>query len=133
MPDKRQELYERIRASSKDEVILEEMIRLGFWPAQGHLPDDPADEIRQRAALEQQLAALRTEQSRLHNIEALKKPCASSASRPRRPSSVRPRSGASASAWPGPQPGARTTSRRSATSGVACRAASTRPPRIAPR
>ena len=73
MPDKRQELYERIRASSKDEVILEEMIRLGFWPAQGHLPDDPADEIRQRAALEQQLAALRTEQARLHNIEALKK------------------------------------------------------------
>ena len=28
----RQELYDRIRESSKDEVILEEMVRLGFWP-----------------------------------------------------------------------------------------------------
>ena len=73
MSNKRQELYDRIRSSSKDTVILEEMIRLGFWPARGVLPDDPADEIHERAELERQLAALRTEQSRLHNIEALKK------------------------------------------------------------
>ena len=73
MADKRQEIYERIRSSSKDTVILEEMVRLGFWPARGTLPNDPADEIHEQAELERQLAALRTEQSRLHNIEALKK------------------------------------------------------------
>jgi retron-type reverse transcriptase len=49
------------------------MIRLGFWPARGQMFDDPADEIHERAELERQLAAMRTEQSRLHNIEALKK------------------------------------------------------------
>ncbi len=73
MSNKRQELYDRIRASSKDSVILEEMIRLGFWPARGTIPDDPAEEIHERAELERQLAALRTEQSRLHDIDALKK------------------------------------------------------------
>lgn len=73
MANKRQELYDRIRASSKDSVILEEMLRLGFWPARGTVPDDPAEELHERAELERQLTALRTEQSRLHNIEALKK------------------------------------------------------------
>jgi RNA-directed DNA polymerase len=73
MADKRQALYDRIRSSSKDTVVLEEMIRLGFWPARGSLPNDPADEIHEQAELERQLGALRTEQSRLHNIEALKK------------------------------------------------------------
>jgi RNA-directed DNA polymerase len=72
MADKRQELYDRIRSSSKDAVVLEEMIRLGFWPARGTVPDDPADEIHEQAELERQLGALRTEQSRLHNVEALK-------------------------------------------------------------
>jgi retron-type reverse transcriptase len=73
MADKRQELYDRIRSSSKDAVVLEEMIRLGFWPARGAVPDDPADEIHEQAELERQLGALRTEQSRLHNVETLKK------------------------------------------------------------
>jgi hypothetical protein len=27
----RQELYDRIRESSKDDVVLEEMKRMGFW------------------------------------------------------------------------------------------------------
>lgn len=73
MSNKRQDLYDRIRASSKDSVVLEEMIRLGFWPARGLIANDPAEEIHERAELERQLAAMRTEQSRLHNIEALKK------------------------------------------------------------
>ena len=71
--DRRQQLYDRIRSTSKDEVVLEEMIRLGFWPARGTLPSDPADEIRELAEAQRELAALRTEQSRLDNIEALKK------------------------------------------------------------
>jgi RNA-directed DNA polymerase len=69
----RQELYDRIRETSKDEVILEDMIRLGFWPERDRMPDDPADEIRQRAELERQIAALRTEATRLQNVEAIKR------------------------------------------------------------
>lgn len=72
-PSSRQELYERIRTSSKDEVVLEEMIRLGFWPRQATLSDDPADEIRRRGELEAELRALRTEASRLQDIEAMKR------------------------------------------------------------
>ena len=69
----RQELYDRIRKSSKDEVILEEMIRLGFWPRQATMANDPAGEIRRRGELEAELRALRTEASRLHDIEAMKR------------------------------------------------------------
>ncbi len=69
----RQELYDRIRESSKDEVILEEMIRLGFWPREGEIPSDPAEEIRRRGELERQLRELTIENSYLQNVEALKK------------------------------------------------------------
>src|SRR5688572_28156302 len=72
-PSSRQELYDRIRASSKDEVVLEEMIRLGFWPAAGEVPQDPAEEIRRRGELERELRALGTESARLHDVEALKR------------------------------------------------------------
>lgn len=67
----RQELYDRIRQSSKQEVILEEMIRLGFWPRQGEMPNDPADEIRRRSEINSELDVLRTEQKRLRNSEAM--------------------------------------------------------------
>lgn len=67
----RQELYDRIRQSSKQEVILEEMIRLGFWPRQGEIPDDPADEIRRRAEIRNELDVLRTEQKRLKNTDEM--------------------------------------------------------------
>ncbi len=72
-PSTRQELYDRIKESSKDEVILNEMIRLGFWPEQGSIPEDPADEVRKRTELEKQLRALRTEHSRLNNEDAIKR------------------------------------------------------------
>lgn len=72
-PSNRQELYDRIRNSSRDEVILEEMIRLGFWPRQATMVSDPADEIRRRGELEAELRALRTEASRLKDIEAMKR------------------------------------------------------------
>jgi RNA-directed DNA polymerase len=72
-PRNRQELYERIQESSKDEVILEEMVRLGFWPARSGAPGDPRDEVHRKAELEQQLRALTSEQARLGNLERLKK------------------------------------------------------------
>ena len=70
-PSTREALYDRIRSSSKDEVILEEMIRLGFWPAAGEQPSDPADEIRRRGELQRQLDELRAKGSRLYNEKAL--------------------------------------------------------------
>src|SRR5687768_2772057 len=70
-PSTREELYERIRSSSKDEVILEEMIRLGFWPARGEVPGDPGDEIRRRGELQRQLEELREKGRRLYNEKAL--------------------------------------------------------------
>ncbi len=72
-PSTRQELYDRIRESSLSEVILEEMIRFGFWPAESQTPDDPANEIRQRGELQRELNALRTEKSRLQNEAAMLK------------------------------------------------------------
>ena len=72
-PTSRQELYDRIRESSRDEVILEEMIRLGFWPRAGKVPNDPGEEIRRRGELERKLRELRAEASRLGNIDALKR------------------------------------------------------------
>ena len=72
-PRTRQEIYDRIRRSSRDEVILEEMIRLGFWPAAGEMPKDPADEIRRKGAIMRELEDLRAQNRQLHNEEALKK------------------------------------------------------------
>ena len=69
----RQEIYDRIRETSKDEYILEEMIRLGFWPRTSGQPEDPADDIRKQGELERQLRALTTENTRLGNVEAMKK------------------------------------------------------------
>ncbi|MEZ4452298.1 MAG: reverse transcriptase domain-containing protein [Nannocystaceae bacterium] len=71
MSNRRQELYDRIRSSSKDEVILEEMIRLGFWPRQGEMPVDPAEEIRQRGELQRRLDALRERARKLYNEKQL--------------------------------------------------------------
>ncbi len=70
-PSTREELYERIRNSSKDEVILEEMVRLGFWPASNGQPNDPADEIRRRGELQRKLADLRKKVGRLYNEQRL--------------------------------------------------------------
>jgi RNA-directed DNA polymerase len=72
-PRNRQELYDRIQSSSKDEVVLEEMVRLGFWPARSGSPGDPRDEVHRKAELDRQIRALTTEQSRLGNLERLKK------------------------------------------------------------
>lgn len=72
-PRTRQELYDRIRTSSREEVILEEMIRLGFWPAEGVIPEDPADEIRRQGEIYRELSELYKQNRQLHNEAALKK------------------------------------------------------------
>jgi len=72
-PRTRQELYDRIRQVGKEEFILEEMIRYGFWPAQGEIPQDPADEIRREGEIRRELNELRQENTRLHNEKELRK------------------------------------------------------------
>lgn len=72
-PRTRQELYDLVRQRGKDEYILEEMIRLGFWPAQGNIPEDPADDIRRMGELRRELNELRRESSRLQNEKILRK------------------------------------------------------------
>jgi RNA-directed DNA polymerase len=72
-PRTRQELYDRIRESSRDEVILEEMIRLGFWPNTDGVPNDPATEIRRVGEIQRELQELRAQNTQLHNEAALQK------------------------------------------------------------
>jgi RNA-directed DNA polymerase len=72
-PRTRQEIYDRIRSSSKDEFILEEMIRLGFWANDQNMPEDPAEEIRRRGEIQRELQTLRQENRRLNDEAALKR------------------------------------------------------------
>ena len=65
----RQELYDRIRESSKDEVILEEMIRLGFWKRSEGQPSAPEDLIQRAGELNREIAALYKQQARWANPE----------------------------------------------------------------
>jgi retron-type reverse transcriptase len=72
-PKDRQDLYNRIRETSRNEVILEEMQRLGFWPAEEDRPGGAVQEERRIQELERELRALTTENARLQNAEALRK------------------------------------------------------------
>lgn len=72
-PRTRQELYDLIREKGKDEFTLEEMIRLGFWPAEGELPEDPADEIRRMSEIRRELNELRRESRNLKDEKAQRK------------------------------------------------------------
>ena len=65
----RQELYERIRAASKDEVILAEMIKLGFWPSTLEKPDVPADLIKRQGELQRELRELVARKRQLDDPE----------------------------------------------------------------
>ncbi|WP_144391540.1 reverse transcriptase family protein [Pleionea sediminis] len=53
----RQQLYDRIRESSKDEYILEEMKRLGFWD-ESEQPPEAEELIKEKARLRKELNKL---------------------------------------------------------------------------
>lgn len=72
-PANRKELFERIARGSKDAVILEEMQRLGFWPSQQGLPNEPADEVTQLAAARARLAQLHQNAARMRNLVELER------------------------------------------------------------
>jgi len=61
----RQQLYDRIRETSKDEVILEEMIRLGFWPSGEGKPEPAIELIQRRGDLVRELGELQRESTKL--------------------------------------------------------------------
>ena len=65
----RQELYDRIRETSKDEYILSEMIRLGFWEEGEDKPKLAEDAIRRQGELERKLRELASKQRIYSNPE----------------------------------------------------------------
>ncbi|MBU6953227.1 reverse transcriptase family protein [Hahella sp. HN01] len=58
----RQEIYQRIRETSKDEYILSEMVRLGFWPDNSEKPSLSEAFIKKRAELQAALRELGRQQ-----------------------------------------------------------------------
>ena len=68
--DIRQQLYDRIRETSKDEVILDEMIRLGYWKRADGQPSLPEDLIKRKGELDRELSELYRQQARWANPEA---------------------------------------------------------------
>jgi RNA-directed DNA polymerase len=66
----RQQLYDRIRQSSKDEVVLKEMKRMGFWPSNDQAPAVPELLIRKESALNKELQTLWQERRQYQNKEA---------------------------------------------------------------
>lgn len=69
MADIRQQLYDRIKASTKDSVILEEMKRLGFWKRDAGIPSLSEQLILKEADLTKELSTLLEQQRRYQNKE----------------------------------------------------------------
>lgn len=67
----RQQIYDKIRASSKDEYILEEMKRLGFWDKKEGGPSLPELLIKKEAELQKDLNALMQEKKRYQEKEQI--------------------------------------------------------------
>src|SRR5215813_2262738 len=66
-----EEIKAALKESAREVVILDEMIRLGFWHEKGEIPEDPADEIRRRGELQHELSQLRLDLRKLHNEKKL--------------------------------------------------------------
>jgi retron-type reverse transcriptase len=67
----RQQIYDRIRQSSKEEYILEEMQRLGFWPKNDGSPTLPEQLIKKESELQRELSTLLQEKSKFEDKEAV--------------------------------------------------------------
>lgn len=72
-PRTRQELFDRIREVGREEFILEEMKRYGFWESDQPIPQQPLEEQTRQNELYQELSELRSQNRLLHNQEAIKK------------------------------------------------------------
>jgi RNA-directed DNA polymerase len=65
----RQQLYDRIKTSTRDAVILEEMKRLGFWKKEEGVPTLPEQLITKEAELTKELHNLLDKQRKYKNKE----------------------------------------------------------------
>lgn len=70
MSNKRQELYDRIRQSSRHQVELEEMTRLGFWKPESGKHQLPDKLIQRSNALRKELRQLQAQDRRFQNRDA---------------------------------------------------------------
>ena len=69
--DRRTLLRQQMRATSKENVILNEMKRLGFWPNEENAPTLPEQIITQETALNKELRQLLNEQRLLRDRDRL--------------------------------------------------------------
>lgn len=69
MSNIRQQLYDRIKATSRDSVILEEMKKLGFWEKNADIPSLPEQLILKEASLTKELSSLLEQQQKYKNKE----------------------------------------------------------------
>jgi RNA-directed DNA polymerase len=69
----RQQIYDRIRETSKDDFVLEEMKRLGFWGRKDGEPGVPELLIKKEAELQKELNKLWEERKKFQNREAVLK------------------------------------------------------------
>ncbi|ASZ12330.1 retron St85 family RNA-directed DNA polymerase [Chitinophaga pendula] len=67
----RQQLYDRIRSSSKEEYILNEMVRLGFWAHQTATPTLPESILNRERELRKELGDLLAEKQKYRDKERL--------------------------------------------------------------
>lgn len=71
---RRQELYDRIRESSMDEVTLEEMVRHGFWPSGDPLPTLAEELVKRKGELQREIAEVAKDARAYQNADqALKR------------------------------------------------------------
>src|SRR3954462_4536337 len=70
-PRNRQELYDRIARGGKDDVIHDEMVRLGFWSGAKPPPHDPPDEVARMTELRNRLGQLRTQAASMRTLAQL--------------------------------------------------------------
>lgn len=70
-PLTRQQIFDRIRQSSREEFILEEMQRLGFWPKADAAPTLPEQLIKKEGELQRELSALWQEKRRHESKEQM--------------------------------------------------------------
>ena len=66
---RRQQLYDKIRETSRDEFVLQEMKRLGFWERSSNTPSLPEEMIKKEGELQRELGALLNEKQRYTNRE----------------------------------------------------------------
>ena len=67
----RQQIYDKIRETSKDEYVLQEMKRLGFWKKNDNQPELPEQLIKQEGELQRTLNELLAEKNKYADKEQL--------------------------------------------------------------